>query len=221
MRLDWDWAFAAAVLPRLVDALGVTVLATLLGSALALAAGLLFAALLRSPLRLVALPARALIEFVRSTPLLIQIYVLFYVMPNVGVRLSPLTTGVLALGLHYGAYTAEVYRAGIDAVPRGQWEAAAALNLGPRRTFFRIILPQALPPIVPALGNYVIAMFKDTPLLSTITVVEMLYTAKDIGSETFRYLEPFTLVGVLFLAVSLAAAAGVRFVERRLPSYAA
>jgi polar amino acid transport system permease protein len=221
VRLDWDWAFAAAILPRLLEALRVTVVATALGSALALVLGLLVALLRRSRVAAVAVAARAIVEFVRSTPLLIQIYVLFYVMPRFGLRLSPLTTGVLALGLHYGAYTSEVYRAGIDAVPRGQWEAAAALNLPPRRTFVRIILPQALPPIVPALGNYVIAMFKDTPLLSTITVVELLYTAKDIGAETFRYLEPFTLVGVLFLAVSLAAAAAVRYVERRLPSYAA
>jgi polar amino acid transport system permease protein len=219
MRLDWDWAFAATILPRLLEALEVTVIATLLGSALALSLGLLLAVLRRSPVRAVSAAARLLIEFVRSTPLLIQIYVLFYVMPRFGVRLSAMTTGVLALGLHYGAYTAEVYRAGIEAVPRGQWEAAAALNLGRGRTFLRIVLPQALPPIVPALGNYVIAMFKDTPLLSTITVIELLYTAKDIGSETFRYLEPFTLVGVLFLAVSLLAAVGVRAVERRLPSY--
>jgi polar amino acid transport system permease protein len=112
-----------------------------------------------------------------------------------------------------------VYRAGIEAVPRGQWEAAAALSLSRSHTFFRIVLPQAIPPIVPSLGNYIVAMFKETPLLSTITVVELLYTAKDIGSETFRYLEPFTLVGVLFLALSLIAMAGIRFVERRLPAY--
>ena len=219
MRLDWDWRFAASVLPQLVAALRITVLATILGSILALSIGLLFAIARRSRLPLVSTATVGVVEFVRSTPLLIQIYFLFYVMPRFGLRLSPLTTGVLVLGLHYGAYTAEVYRAGIDAVPRGQWEAAAALNLGARRTFLRIILPQALPPIVPTLGNYVIAMFKETPLLSTITVVEMLYAAKDIGSETFRYLEPFTLVGALFLAVSLVAAGLVRVVERRLPSF--
>jgi polar amino acid transport system permease protein len=128
---------------------------------------------------------------------------------------------VLALAVHYGASASEVYRAGIESVPRGQWEAARALGLPPGRTFLRIILPQALPPIVPALGNYVVAMFKDTPLLSTITVLELLYTAKNLGAETFRYLEPFTLVGVLFLVVSLLAAQGVRQLERRLPATAA
>jgi polar amino acid transport system permease protein len=135
--------------------------------------------------------------------------------------MTPFVTGVLALGVHYSAYTSEVYRAGIDSVPRGQWEAAAALNLPRARTFFRVILPQALPPVVPALGNYVVAMFKDTPLLSTITVLELLFTAKNLGAETFRYLEPFTLVGLLFLIVSLAAAGGIRMLERRMPAYGA
>lgn len=220
MRLDWDWEFAIDILPSLTAALGVTVLATVLGSGVALTLGLLLAMARRSRLRCLSVVAGLFIEFVRSTPLLIQIYFLFYVMPRFGLLLSPMVTGVLALGLHYGAYTAEVYRGGIEAVPRGQWEAAAALSLGPSRTFFRIVLPQAIPPIVPALGNYVVAMFKETPLLSTITVLELLYTGKDIGSETFRYLEPFTLVGVLFLVLSLMAMAGIRFVERRLPAYA-
>lgn len=218
MRLDWDWDFTLAILPRLASALQVTVSATVVGVCIALVLGLLLAIMRRSRVRPLSLAGGALIEFVRSTPLLIQIYFLFYVMPRFGVTLTPFLTGVVALGLHYGAYMSEVYRAGIDSVPRGQWEAAAALNLGRRRTFFRIILPQAIPPIVPALGNYLVAMFKDTPLLSTITVLELLYTARDIGAETFRYLEPLTLVGLLFLAVSLVAASGVRLVERRFVS---
>lgn len=218
MRLDWDWDFTLVILPRLVSALQVTVSATVVGVSIALVLGLLLAILRRSRIRSLSLAGGTLIEFVRSTPLLIQIYFLFYVMPQFGVTLTPFLTGVIALGLHYGAYMSEVYRAGIDSVPRGQWEAAAALNLGRRRTFFRIILPQAIPPIVPALGNYLVAMFKDTPLLSTITVLELLYTARDIGAETFRYIEPLTLVGVLFLGVSLVAASGVRLVERRFVS---
>lgn len=216
MKLDWDWAFAWAILPQLLRALRVTVLATLLGMALALVLGLLFALLRRSRVRIISWPAAGLIEFIRSTPLLVQIYFLFYVGPNFGIRFSPLWTGIVALGLHYGAYTSEVYRAGIDGVPRGQWEASRALNLSASRTFLAIILPQAIPPIIPALGNYFVAMFKDTPLLSTITVLELLYTAKDIGSQTFRYLEPLTIVGILFLVVSLAAAWPLRRLEQRL-----
>jgi len=217
--LDWDWAFTVSILPALARALRVTVAATIVGSILALTLGLCLALLRRSTVGLVRRSTAFLIEFVRSTPLLIQIYVLFYVLPEFGLRMTPFVTGVIALGIHYSTYASEVYRAGIESVPRGQWDAATALSLSPARTFLRVVLPQALPPVIPALGNYVIAMFKETPLLSTITVLELLYTAKSIGAETFRYLEPFTLVGVGFLVVSLTAAVGVRFLERRLPVY--
>jgi polar amino acid transport system permease protein len=199
----------------LLWALRITVFATACGMSLALIIGLVLAILRRSPFRMVSTPAAVFIEFVRSTPLLVQIYFLFYVAPKFGLGLSPLWTGILALGFHYGAYTSEVYRAGIDSVPKGQWEASVALNLSPVRRFVGVILPQAIPPIIPALANYVIAMFKETPLLSTITVLEMLYVAKDIGSQTFRYLEPLTIVGILFLVVSLAASIPIRFLERR------
>ena len=156
------------------------------------------------------------IEFVRSTPLLVQLYFLFYLLPGLGLKLSPLVTGVLALGIHYAAYCSEVYRAGIEGVPQGQWEAATALNLTSGRTFKDIILPQAIPPVVPALGNYLVAMFKDTPLLSAITVVELLQQSKLIGSQYFRYTEPMTMVGVMFLVLSLIAAWVVRRTEKWL-----
>lgn len=212
----FDWAFALEIVPRLARALVVTVQATLGGMLIALTLGLLLAIARRARLPVVRLPVVGFVEFVRSTPLLVQIYFLFYVLPGFGVQLSAFATGVLALGLHYGAYCSELYRAGLDGVPRGQWEAAAALNMSRMQTYIRVVIPQAIPPVVPALGNYLIAMFKDTPLLSAITVLELLQTAKVIGAETFRYTEPLTLVGVLFLAVSLVAAAGVRALERQL-----
>lgn len=212
----FDWRYAWEILPVLLQGLKVTLQATVLGMSIALALGLALALARRSPSRLVAWPAGALIEFVRSTPLLVQLYFLFFVLPVAGVQLSPLATGVLALGAHYAAYCSEVYRAGLEAVPRGQWEAAAALNLGRWRTLRDVIIPQAIPPVVPALGNYLVAMFKDTPMLSAITVLEVLQAAKQAGSESFRYVEPVTLVGVLFLALSLVSASGIRWIERRL-----
>ena len=130
--------------------------------------------------------------------------------------MSPFATGALGLGLHYAAYCSEVYRAGIESVPRTQWEAATALSIGRGVTWRRIILPQAIARVVPALGNYLVAMFKDTPLLSAITVVELLQAAKIAGSETFRYVEPLTLVGILYLLLSLVSAAGIRALEARL-----
>lgn len=213
--MNFDFSFALEVLPVLLRAMRVTAAATLLGTVLAMALGLVWALLRRSRRRALSLPAAWCVEGIRSTPILVQMYFLFYVLPAWGLRLPPLATGVAALGIHYSAYVSEVYRAGIDGVAKGQWEAALALGFGRMQTMRRVILPQALPPMIPALGNYFIAMFKDTPLLSAITVVEMLQQAKITGSETFRYLEPFTMVGVLFLALSLVAGALVRMGERR------
>ena len=219
MKPIFDWSFALEILPTLGSALVITIQATVLGMLVAVTLGLALALLRRSRLALLRLPTAFVIEFVRSTPLLVQMYFLFYVLPLTGVRMSPLATGIVALGLHYATYCAEVYRAGIEAVPRGQLEAARALNMSPWRTAVGVVLPQAIPPVVPALGNYLVAMFKDTPLLSAITVVELLQQSKMIGSTTFRYTEPLTLVGVLFLALSLIAAWGVRGLEARLQRY--
>ncbi len=211
----WDWSYTFEILPVLGQAAIVTVEATLLGFALALLLGLGLA-LLRMKGPVAAWLVSILVEFVRSTPLLIQIFFLYFVFPSFGIVLDAFTAGVIALGVHYGCYCAEVYRAGLDAVPRGQWEASVALNLSGWTAFKDIILPQAIPPIVPALGNYLVALFKETPLLSAIAVLEMMQTAKMLGSETFRYTEPITLVGLIFLVMSLVSATGIRWVERRL-----
>jgi polar amino acid transport system permease protein len=214
--IAFDWQYAWRVLPELGRGLVVTIEATVLGMLLAVSFGLVLALMRRSRLRIIAWPAAAFVEFVRSTPLLVQLYFLFYVLPDAGLRMSPLTTGVLALGLHYATYCSEVYRAGLESIPKEQWEAATALNLGPWRTMVAVILPQAIPPVIPALGNYLIAMFKDTPLLSAITVLEMLQRAKIVSAESFRYVEPLTIVGLAFLLVSLLAAIPVRRLERNL-----
>lgn len=214
--MNVDWAFALQILPRFVPAVWITLQATLAGMVIALALGLCLALARRSRWHALSWSVAGMVEFTRSTPLLVQIYFLFYVMPGAGISMTPLATGIIALGLHYSAYCSEVYRAGIESIPKGQWDAAAALNLSRTQTMARIIIPQAIPPVIPALGNYLIAMFKETPLLSTITVMELLNTAKVIGSESFRYLEAITMVGVFFLLMSLAASAGVRLMDRRL-----
>jgi polar amino acid transport system permease protein len=201
----WDWAYTWQILPDLLAAAVITIEATLLGFAVAAVLGLALAILRMSENPWIANPITALIEFIRGTPVLIQIFFMFYVLPQFGITMPALLTGVLALGLHYATYCSEVYRAGLENIPRGQWEASTALNLTPYRTFRDVIIPQAIPPVVPALGNYFIAMFKETPLLSAIAVVELMQTAKILGSFSFRYLEPITLVGVFFLVMSLVA----------------
>jgi polar amino acid transport system permease protein len=212
----FDWQFAWRILPDLLRASRYTIGITLAGFAIALVFGLLLAVLRRSRLRLLSWPSAFLVEFIRSTPLLIQLYFLFYVLPDYGLTLSPIATGTLGIGLHYSCYVAEVYRAGLNAVPRGQWEAAKALSLSPWHAYRDIILPQAVRPIIPALGNYLVAMFKDTPVLSAITVVELMLQAKNIGSQTFRYIEPITMAGLFFLIISVSVAMLVRRIETRL-----
>lgn len=213
----WDWEYAVDIIPALLRGLQVTFQATVLGSLLAFSLGLVLTLLLRTRIRPVTVVVRGFIEFVRSTPLLVQIYFLFFVLPiEFGVTLSALTVGVLALGVHYATYTAEVYRAGIEAVPRGQWEAATALNLPRGRTWAAVILPQAIPRVLPALGNYVISMFKETPLLIGIGILDLVGQAREAGNDTFRYVEPYTLAGLFFLLLSYPSSLLVRRLERRV-----
>lgn len=212
----WDWDYTIEILPEILRGLGVTLAAVFWGMSIALSVGLLWAILRRSSTRLLSWPAAGFVEFVRSTPLLVQLYFLFYVLPSLGLRLSPLLTGIVALGLHYSCYTSEVYRAGINSVPRGQWLAAKALNFSRWQTYRHVVLPQAIPPVIPALGNYLIAIFKDTPLLSVITVMESLQRAKILGKENFRFLEPLTIIGVIFLILSLISGFAVTWLKDRM-----
>ncbi len=213
--MEWDWAFVRDIMPTLIQGAIVTVQATILGSIVAMAIGLIFAIARRSPNRWIARPVGFVVEFIRGTPLLVQLYFLFYVLPDIGILLPPLTAGVIALGLHYGTYTSEVYRAGIDNISRGQWEAAKAVNLTPTQTWVHVIIPQAIPPMIPALANYFIAMFKETPLLSAITVLELMNQARSVANFSYRYLEPMTMVGVFFLVISVPAVMLLRHLERR------
>jgi polar amino acid transport system permease protein len=212
----WSWDYTLKILPGLLRALPITIAATLAGFAVAAVLGLPLAMLRRSKYKTVSLATRWAVDFIRSTPLLVQLFFIFYALPLYGISLSPFACGVIGLGVHYSTYLSEVYRAGIEAVERGQWEAAVALNFTRAQTWFRVILPQAIPPAIPVMGNYLIAMFKETPLLSAITLVELLQVAKTLGSQSFRYMEPFTLVGLLFLALSYPSSLLIRKAEKRL-----
>lgn len=215
--MTWDWAYAWEILPLLLNALVTTLQASALGFVIAAFLGLAIALARRSRFSWLSIPVGAFAEFIRSTPLLVQLFFLYFVLPQqFGIQMTAFTTGVVGLGLHYATYTAEVYRAGLDAVPRGQWEAAIALDFSPRRTYTNIVLPQAIPPVVPVLGNYLIAIFKDSALLSAITAVELMQQAKILGSRTFQYLEPMTMAGLLYLAISLIAAFFIGRLEWRI-----
>lgn len=213
----WDWNYAAEILPELLQAFLRTIGAALSGFGLAAVIGMAFAMLRRSRYKALRHAVRGVVEFIRSTPLLVQLFFLYYSLPMMTpFSLSAFATGVIGLGLHYGTYLSEVYRSGIEAVSRGQWEAATALNFSRTRTWFSIILPQAVPPIIPMMGNYLIVILKETPTLSAITFVEVLLTAKNTASVTYKVFEPYTIAGVLFLLLSLLLSFAVGRVEKRL-----
>ncbi|KJS12299.1 MAG: amino acid ABC transporter permease [Hoeflea sp. BRH_c9] len=213
--MEWDWDFVWQIMPTLLQGFKITILATILGAAVALVIGLVFAVLRMTAPRPIARVTGFIVEFIRGTPLLVQLYFLFFVLPDIGIRLPALVAGVIGLGIHYGTYISEVYRGGIENVPRGQWEAAKATNLTTRQAWIHVILPQAIPPMIPALANYIIAMFKETPLLSAITVLELMNQAKSIANSNYRYIEPMTLVGVFFLVISLISVFFLRKLEAR------
>ncbi|MEU3093881.1 ectoine/hydroxyectoine ABC transporter permease subunit EhuD [Streptomyces sp. NPDC006967] len=214
--MKWDWNAVSDFMPHFWDGLLVTLQILVLGSLVSFALGLVWALLMRVPSRFVTWPVGVVTEFVRNTPLLVQLFFLFYVLPEWNITFSALTTGVVAIGLHYSTYTMQVYRAGIEGVPVGQWEAATALNLPLKRTWTAVILPQAIRRVVPALGNYVISMLKDTPLLMAITVLEMLGEARLFSQQNFQFTEPLTVIGVAFIVISYLASLALRALERRL-----
>ncbi|MGD9485325.1 ectoine/hydroxyectoine ABC transporter permease subunit EhuD [Streptomyces sp. TRM70308] len=213
--MNWDWSVVEDFMPSFWDGVLVTLQALALGSLIAFALGLVWAMAQRSPRKWISWPVTAVTEFIRNTPLLVQLFFLFYVVPTFGPSMSPLVTGVIGLGLHYSTYTAEVYRAGIDGVPVGQWEAATALSLPRRRTWTSVILPQAIRRVIPALGNYVVAMLKDSPMIAVIGAFEMLGEARAFSNLTFTF-EAYTVVGIAFILIAYPASLLLRALERRL-----
>ncbi|SDB98417.1 ectoine/hydroxyectoine ABC transporter permease subunit EhuD [Shouchella lonarensis] len=213
MNQAWDWDFAVEIFPEIARAMGVTVGVAVAAYVIALLVGLLLALLRRSRFKLLALITAGFVEFVRATPPLVQLFFVFYATP-----LDGLQTGIVVLGIHYSTYMSEIYRAGIEGVPKSQWEASKALNFSRAQTWRKVILPQAVPPVVPMLGNYLIVLFKETPLLSALFVVEMMQVAQSIGTSTFRYVEPITIVGFLFLILSYPAALFIQYLEHKVAS---
>lgn len=217
----WDTssplAFAWSILPILLKGMIVTIEATLVGFIVAAIIGLILAGLKSVRIKIISWPAYFITEFIRDTPLLVQLFFLYYVLPEYGLVLPAFMTGALALGLQYSAYTSEVYRAGIESIHNGQTEAARALDLSAWRTFIVIILPQSIPRIIPALGNYLVSIMKDVPVLSVVSVLEMLNVAKIIGDRTFNYMIPLSMVGILYLILTLVASRLIRILDTRLP----
>ena len=213
MNAEWRWDFAIEILPQMLWATLNTILAAGVGYAIAMIVGLIFLLGQRTPIKIVNMINREIVEFIRSTPLLIQLFFVYFVLPQFGITLSAWVCGMITIGLHFGTYLSEVYRGALEGVPKTQWEACRALNFTTFYTYRRIVLPQAFPIAIPGMGNYLVGIFKDTPLLSTIGVAELFHAATAVGGYHYRYLEPYTIVGIIFLILSVPAAMGIRKLE--------
>ena len=216
MNAEWRWDFAIEILPSMLWATLNTILAAGIGYAIAAIVGLLFLLGQRTPIKIVNIVNREIVEFIRSTPLLIQLFFVYFVLPQFGITLSAWVCGMITIGLHFGTYLSEVYRGALEGVPKTQWEACRALNFSTFYTYRKIVLPQAFPIAIPGMGNYLVGIFKDTPLLSTIGVAELFHAATAVGGYHYRYLEPYTIVGIIFLTLSIPAAIWIRKIEKNV-----
>jgi L-cystine transport system permease protein len=202
--------------PRLLEGLAVTlslgVVSFVLGSAL----GALVALARISAVRALRGAAIAYVSIFRGTPLLIQILIIYFGLPQIGIQLEPIPSAILALTLFAAAYLSENFRGGILGVDLGQWEAANSMGMPYWRTFRRIVFPQAIRIAIPAVGGRFIALMKDTSLASVVTVVELTRVAESIGSATFRYMEAFFLIGAIYWLINTLLSIGQGALERRM-----
>jgi len=212
----FDFSDAHTYVPDLLHGMVISIELTVIVMALGLTFGLVVALARLSRRRSVRSAASVYVELVRGTPCLLQLFYIYFVLPAVGIKLPPFTAGVIGLTINYAAYLSEVYRAGIQAVAKGQLEAAHALGMSRSLTMRLVILPQALRIVVPPLGNYFISLFKDTSLVSVITVRELVYTGQIIAAVNYQYFAVFTIVGIIYLALSYPGSLGVQYLERRM-----
>jgi polar amino acid transport system permease protein len=214
--VDFDTEFLAKAIPFILGGVWITLLVSLLSITLAI-----FLAALGALGRLSRNPiangiASFYVSLVRGTPLLLQILFIYLALPQVGVVLPELVCGVIALGFNYGAYMTEIFRAGIQAVPHGQTEAAGSLGMNGRTTFLRIIAPQAFRIVIPAIGNDFIAMLKDSSLVSVISVQELLWRAQVIGRPTFQSMQTLLIAALVYWAMTIVFSYFQGRLERRM-----
>ena len=202
--------------PMLLKGAGITICICVTSMSLAITFGLVLTLARLYSGRTVSTLATSYIEIYRGTPLLIQLYILYYGLPNIGISLTPLMAAFMGLGMNYAAYEAELYRAGINAVPRGQMEAALSLGMTQAMAIRRIILPQAFRIALPGVTNDFIALFKDSSLVSIIAMVELTKTYTILAASTLRFFELGVIVAILYFAMSYPLSLLARRLEARL-----
>jgi polar amino acid transport system permease protein len=211
-----SWSDLREWMPQLLVAAGGTLKMTALAYLIGAAAGLLLALARISRRRTVAQAASVYIELVRGTPALTQLFLIYFGLASAGLVLTAFTAAVVGLGMNYAAYMAEVYRAGIAAIHRGQREAALAIGMTSAQAMRVVILPQAIRIIVPPMANYAVSLLKDTSVASLISAPELMLRARDLSSEYFTPMELYVLVGAMYLVMAYPLAKGARFLELRL-----
>jgi len=211
-----DWSVIVHYFPFFLKAALLTLQISVVSLLLGLLVGLIAALCVLSKNQLWQWPARFYVWLIRSTPLLVQLFIIYFGFPQFGLDLSPFWSGVLALALNTGAYNAETIRGGILSVPRGQVEAARSLGMSSGLTMRRIVLPQALRLIIPPLGNNFVILIKDTSLVSTITLVELTLTAQRLIGSTYKPFEMYLMAAMLYALLTTGASLLLRQLEGRL-----
>lgn len=214
--MTFDWSVVTGNLGLLLQGAEVTVALTCITMALAIPGGLLLATLRLSPFAPLRVAATAFVEFFRATPLILQLYWLFYVLPAFfDVQLSAWATAIVGLVCNVSSFNAETFRAGIRSIRPGQWHAGLALGMGGPQVFFRIVLPQAAMRVLPALATTWVSLFKDTSLVSVIAVADLSYVALKLRAETYRILEVLTAMAALYWLMGYPQAKLCDWVHRR------
>jgi len=212
----FEWAAIARGLPYLLEGAGLTVMISSVAMVLALVLGLALAAISQAPGPVARRLVAAYVEVFRNTPLLIQIFIVYFGLPQLGVKLSPFLSGLAALVLYAAAYNTEIFRAGLEAVPHGQFEAARSAGLGELQILRYVILPQAVRICFPALGNNLVSLVKNSSLVSTIGMVELMFVANDISFNNFRTFEIYGTAAVMYVVIVVALTRLLRAAEGRL-----
>ena len=212
----FSWSAIARGLPYLLEGAGLTIMISAVAMVVAAVLGLALAALSQAPGRLARRLVAAYVEIFRNTPLLIQIFIVYFGLPQLGLKLSPFLSGLSALVFYAAAYNTEIFRAGLEAVPRGQLEAARSLGLSAPATLRWITVPQALRISFPALGNNLVSLVKNSSLVSTIGMVELMFVANDISFNNFRTFEIYGTTAVIYVLLVLGLTRLLRAAERRL-----
>lgn len=213
----FDFSWVPGALPIFLQAAFLAIQILIWSAVISIAIGLLTGQMLMSRKVWLRVPARIYVDFFRLTPILFQIVVVFFLIPILfDVSMPAFTSGVIALSLNYGAFFAEIFRAGVQSIDKGQWEAAESMGISRTRTLVRIIYPQALRRMLPPIGNMLISLTKDTSLVSVIGVAELFNTAQNVGASTFRQIEVLLLVSLFYLVINLPLAIQAERMNKRM-----